>query len=636
MLPSRLGKYEVRGLLGRGAFCEVFLGWHPVLEAPRALKVPFDQSRQTTERLAREAKAQAQLIHPYICTLFDTDEADGTFFLVMEYAPGGSLRQRLGEGALEPGEAVGLAAQAAEALEFAHQRGIIHRDLKPDNLLLSAEGTIKVADFGLARILKPTEEARTRAGTLPYMAPEHLKGQATFLSDLWSLGVVLYELLAGRCPFEAPSQWELVSRIMEARLEPLGKLRPDLPQGLVSIVEKLLSADPARRIPSAQALTEELRAIERSLLEREPRGAPRPPSGLDVPGASRPSEAPTVVDYDWPQARGSSRRTGSLEASLLLPLQLAWKAEVGSAVLGPVVAARGFVLVGTRSGELVLLDEAWGREVCRINLRGSVASAPAVLEGVAYVGSARGRLAAVDLARAEVLWHKDLEAPLVSSPAASRDHLFVSLMDGRLLKLHREGGALEASFQAEAGFTCPPLLVGELVLVGSRDGRLWALGAEDLGERWRWQAPGRVDGVSAAPEGPILASTFDGTVAALEESSGELLWQAATGSWAPAGPCVEADTVLVLGVDGTLTALDRKDGSLKWRALTAGCHLGGPALAGPLVVVAGSGGLLEVRSLEDGSERWSTHLEAESLGGPTVAGRSLYLGLRDGSVLAFR
>ncbi|MFQ5893447.1 MAG: protein kinase, partial [Nitrospinota bacterium] len=123
MTRTVLGKYEIRGKVGRGAFAEVLLAWHPVLKAPRALKVPFDQSPETTERLSAEARTQAQLVHPHICQVYDTDEADGTFFLVLEYAAAGSLRRRLAEGPVELAHVVAWMRQAAEALQFAHDRG---------------------------------------------------------------------------------------------------------------------------------------------------------------------------------------------------------------------------------------------------------------------------------------------------------------------------------------------------------------------------------------------------------------------------------------------------------------------------------------------------------------------------------
>ncbi|MDV2502910.1 MAG: serine/threonine-protein kinase [bacterium] len=635
MTRTTLGKYEIRGHLGKGASAEVLLAWHPVLRAPRALKVPFDQSPETTDKLTLEARTQAQLLHPNICQVYDTDEADGTFFLVMEYAAGGSLRRLLKDGPLEASRAVGWMVQVVEALRYAHSRDVVHRDLKPDNLLLSAEDAVKVADFGLARILRPTEEARTRAGTVPYMAPEHLKGQATFLSDLWSLGVVFYELLTGAPPFRAESQWELASRIMSSDPEPFGEGVLDHPPELWSCIRRLLERDPARRTPSAEALAEELRGLQPLLGPGPLPRAVRRPEAEDLADVL-PSQEPTVVAHDWPQGRGGPRRAGSVAPALVLPLQMAWRAEVGSSIVAPPVVGHGLVVVGTTGGELVLVEEARGRIIERLAVGGSLPAAPAVLDGKAYVGGYGGRLAAVDLVERSVEWEAELGAPVGATPATSKDTLFVPLLDGRLVRLQRAGGAVSATWTAHGALASAPLVIDGLVVVGSRDHRLYALEQEGLSERWRWEAGGWIDGGPAASGGLVVVGSYDGTVTALELATGRVRWQVRLPAWVAAGAVLDDECAYVLAFDGTLAALELRDGTQRWRVRTKGRHLGGPALSGELLVIAGAEGLITARLAADGAERWSAPLEGECLGGPTVAGSTCYVAGRDGSLMAFR
>jgi outer membrane protein assembly factor BamB len=634
MSRETLGKYEIRGSLGRGSFAEVLLAWHPVLEAPRALKVPYDQSPDKTSRLAAEARTQAQLTHPHICQVYDTDQAGGTFFIVMEYASGGSLRRALAEGPIGLERALEWFSQAAQALSCAHGRGVVHRDLKPDNLLLSDEGALKVADFGLARILKPTEEARTRAGTFQYMAPEQMKGQATFLSDLWSLGVVFYEILSGRPPFAAESQWALASRIMSAEPEPLGRSRTDLPPPLSDCVGRLLERDPARRTRSADALLEELRSLE-SLLERSPVLASSPPDPVVV---ADQSSRQTVALYDWPQARGGPARMGSVSPELVMPLQLAWRTQVGSTVVAPPVVSSGVVLVVTTAGELVLVEEVWGGEVARVELEGSFPAAPSVKEGLAYAGSYSGRLYAVELPEGSVVWEAELGSPAASTPAASGEDLFVALLDGRLLRLDRKSGSVTGNFQAEGALSSPPLVVDDLVLVGSRNHRLYALGRMDLAEKWCFEAGGWIDaGASSSDDGLLVVGSYDGSVTALEAATGAKSWEARYDSWVVASPAVSGGgETYVLAFDGTVAALALEDGSQRWRARSKGRYLGGAALTGEHILVAGAEGLVVALSLADGSEVWSAPIEGECLGGPSVAGRSLYVADREGLIYAFR
>lgn len=635
MAHESLGKYEIRGHLGRGSFAEVLLAWHPVLEAPRALKVPFDQSPQMTERLAAEARIQAQLAHPHICHVYDTDEAEGTFFIVMEYAAGGSLRRELRESPLPLDKAVAWVIEAAEALSFAHERGIVHRDLKPDNLLLSAEGKVKVADFGLARILQPSEEARTRAGTVQYMAPEHLKGQATFLSDLWSLGVVFYEVLTGRLPFRAESHWALASRIMSAEPAPIEEGGADLPQPIGACVQRLLERDPARRTPSAEALLEELHDVQR-LLERDPALAASLRPSAEAPEGPSPSLEATVTVRDWPLGRGGPGRTGSARPGLVLPLQLAWRADVGAPMVASPVVSHGVVVVVTTGGEIVLVDETWGREVTRHKVGGSLSSAPSLLDEVAYVGGYEGRLAAFGLSERAVAWKADLGAPVGATPAASEGTLFVPLLDGRLLRVRREDGSVTGDFETRGPLASPPLLVEDLVVFGSRENLLYAVGIEDMSERWRFEAGEWIDAGPSASEGLVVVGSYDGSVTALEVASGRVRWQADFPSWVVASTALGSQEAYVLAFDGTLAALDLEDGSVRWRTASKGRYLGGPALAGELLVVAGAEGLVTARGAFDGLELWSAPIEGECLGGPVVAGRSLYVAGRDGVLYAFR
>ncbi|MDP9425468.1 MAG: protein kinase [Actinomycetota bacterium] len=208
LLDSR---YGISGLLGSGGMAKVYLAHDEVLGRDVALKVlreQYAENDEFVERFRREAQAAASLSHPNIVATYDRGRSeDGSYYIVMEYVPGGTLKDRiLRDGPMDPDRAARVAAQIASALDAAHERGVIHRDVKPQNVLLTASGDAKVADFGIARAASESSLSGTSVilGTVSYMSPEQVMGKvAGPRSDLYSLGVVLHEMLTGRVPFEA-------------------------------------------------------------------------------------------------------------------------------------------------------------------------------------------------------------------------------------------------------------------------------------------------------------------------------------------------------------------------------------------------------------------------------------------------
>jgi len=284
---TRLGPYEVVRLIGAGGMGEVYAARDVRLDRTVAIKIlPPELSADPVRRarFAREARTISQLSHPNICPLFDVGElalpgqetgpshAARVDYLVMEYLVGETLLTHLRKAPLPLTEAVEVASQVAKGLGAAHRHGIVHRDLKPSNVMLTKTG-VKILDFGIAQSPAPlptddVDAVRTTApltgpgtvlGTRPYMAPEQLEGKPTDArTDLWALGAILYEMLAGRPAFAAGSAAALTAAILEREPEPLGLARPDLPPALDRIVRRCLAKDPDSRWDSANDLADEL------------------------------------------------------------------------------------------------------------------------------------------------------------------------------------------------------------------------------------------------------------------------------------------------------------------------------------------------------------------------------------------
>jgi eukaryotic-like serine/threonine-protein kinase len=296
------GRYELHRPLGRGGMAEVFLARDQLLDRPVAVKVLFSEfatDPSFVERFRREATAAANLSHPNIVGVYDWGEADDTYFIVMEYVDGRTLSEILrSEGALHPDRVADIGADVAAALGFAHRNGVVHRDMKPGNVLVTAAGLVKVADFGIARaITADADEDLTKVGTVmgtaTYFSPEQARGEAVDpRSDLYSLGVVLYELLVGQPPFAGESSVGIAYKHVQETPPPPRTLKPELPEAMEAIVLKCLAKNPVNRYPSAEDLRADLRRFrEGSRILAEPVMAPP----VD-PGATSVVAAAAVAD----------------------------------------------------------------------------------------------------------------------------------------------------------------------------------------------------------------------------------------------------------------------------------------------------------------------------------------------------
>ncbi len=196
-----IGKYKIVKRLGSGGFGSVYLGIDTWVKRKVAIKVPHNQS-EPLEKLLKEARIQAKLSHPNIVQLYSAEKREGVFFMVSEYIEGGALDSYLkSKKKLSWDEAVEIIFQVCDAVQFAHNIGIIHRDIRPANILLTRDKKVKMTDFGTSRFLNKNSVAITRVGCPPYMAPEHFEGKATFQSDVYSIGMMFYEMLVGKLPF---------------------------------------------------------------------------------------------------------------------------------------------------------------------------------------------------------------------------------------------------------------------------------------------------------------------------------------------------------------------------------------------------------------------------------------------------
>src|SRR6185503_5890397 len=272
--------YKIHSQIGAGGMGEVYLATDTLLDRKVALKLlPSDATsdQNRVRRFLQEAKAASSLNHPHIITIHEVGSTNSTYFIATEFIDGVSLREAINRGQLEIGRIIEIAIQVALALTAAHEVNIIHRDIKPENIMMRDDGFVKVLDFGLAKLLHPglvEPEAPTLVntadgvllGTLSYMSPEQARGrEVDARTDVWSIGVVLYEMVSGRRPFEGRTQSDVLASLLDREPTPLARYSPSVPAELERIIRKTLAKDPNERYQTARGLLVDLKTLSHDL-----------------------------------------------------------------------------------------------------------------------------------------------------------------------------------------------------------------------------------------------------------------------------------------------------------------------------------------------------------------------------------
>ncbi len=395
------GRYELHKRIARGGMADVVLARDQLLERPVAVKILFAEFATDTsfvERFRREAQAAAGLNHPNIVGVYDWGRESNTYFIVMEYVDGRSLADLLrNEGTLHPDRAADIATDVAAALGFAHRNGVVHRDIKPGNVLISSSGLVKVTDFGIARAVSHNaEEALTQTGsvmgTATYFSPEQAQGKAVDpRSDLYSLGVVMYEMVCGSAPFQAENPVAVAYKHVQEQVVPPSQIDPSIPASYEAITMRLLAKNPDARYASAEELRSDLRRFRQgeqiqgaadatqavgvaAATTMMAAGAATPPRGTQVMG--------TNEHYDAEPARRRTRRfvIGTVVSLLVVALLVFF----------------AYRLLGAGGDDEVVVPDVAGQTVSQAMARLSEAGLVPVSRGVASAEVPRNHVIRTD------------------------------------------------------------------------------------------------------------------------------------------------------------------------------------------------------------------------------------------------
>jgi serine/threonine-protein kinase len=290
-----IGKYRVLSSLGSGGFGAVYLAEDTWIDKKVALKVPHKQNLDS-DAMLKEPRLLASMSHPNIVTVLTAERQDDVFFIVMEYVEGETLeRVIVREGVIDLARALDFSCQICNAVDHAHRAGVLHRDLRPGNMLVSQSGMLKVTDFGTSRYLEIAAHGTTVIGSPPYMAPEQFHGKAVFASDIYSVGVTMYQMLTGSMPYTTPAPADIARLARGELLSPPRLRNPKIPKAINDIVLRAMAPDPANRYQRAAALLDDLLAARtpapRRVAGRE-RAAPADAAVAEIQSRLKARESP--------------------------------------------------------------------------------------------------------------------------------------------------------------------------------------------------------------------------------------------------------------------------------------------------------------------------------------------------------
>ena len=267
MIGKIISHYQILEKLGEGGMGEVYLAEDTRLKRKVALKFlprEFTRDKEAVERFQREAQAAAALNHPHIVTIYEVNKHDDQTYIAMEYVDGRTLKELITNHQLPITQVIDITNQICEGLSAAHKKGIIHRDIKPQNILIDSEGRIKILDFGLAKLKGVSQLTREKStlGTTHYLSPEQALGkEVDQRSDIWSLGVILYEMLTGQLPFRGDYEQAVIYSILNEKPEPLSHSQPEIPMELEHLVNRMLGKKPGNRIQSIGEISETIKKL---------------------------------------------------------------------------------------------------------------------------------------------------------------------------------------------------------------------------------------------------------------------------------------------------------------------------------------------------------------------------------------
>jgi eukaryotic-like serine/threonine-protein kinase len=668
LVGQQFGSYRLLRFIGGGGFAEVYLGEHTHLGTQAAIKVLHTQlTHNDIDTFRTEARTIARLVHPHIIRVLDFNVEGFTPFLVMDYANGGTTRERYPRGTILPLTiVVSYLQQIADALQYAHNEKLIHRDIKPENILLDQHHRVLLSDFGIALVAQSSRYQSTQnvIGTAAYMSPEQIQGHPRPASDQYSLGVVAYEWLSGALPFEG-SFTELCAQHMFAPPPPLCRKAPTVSPEVEHVVMTALAKDPKQRFPHMHAFATALQqavgtgsaqgtVLTTPVQERHipTIASPHPQIDSTLP-ASQPGQRQTTGTPLYPQTNNTTptgqpgqrhitgispypqtNNTAAGRTSSGPPGNMKWSFRTGSVVTSSPTVANDMLYFGSGHGKLYALHTALVQQKWTFTTGGSVYSAPAVANGIVYFGSENHHLYALQAGSGQQIWSFPTSGSVYSSPAVANGMVYFGSEDHNLYALDAASGQQIWAFITGGIIYSSPTVANGIVYFGSNDRRLYALHASSSQKMWSFPTGGLVTSSPTVANGVVYFGSDDHQLYALRGSSGQIIWSFPTGDKVTSSPTVDNGIVYFGSDDGNLYALKASSGQKMWSFPTGNRVCTSPAVVNGIVYFGSNDHQLYALEASSGQKIWSFLTGDKVTSSPAVANGVVYVGSDDGKLYA--
>jgi serine/threonine protein kinase len=664
-------RYEVIRKIAEGGMGAVYLARNRRLDVDAALKIlhaNLARNKKFLVRFENEAKTVVRLRHSNIVQVFDIGPINDTFYIAMELIEGEDLvdyihrRRRL---PLE--EAFPIAVQVAQGLAYAHGRGILHRDIKPANIIIEPSGRAVITDFGISRTAKTRGDTTLGSivGTPEYMSLEQLKGiEIDERSDIYSLGVVLYEMLTGVSPFRAEESVQTIARVLGEEAAPVETLVPGLPPWACEIVAKATAKDREDRFASARdfiaAVKEHMKdaafvvpdivPARRRVFRRGPTWMSTVTSVVErIPAEKRVLAGVLsslivagLIVTGVLLIKSFSISFRSHEAPPIAPLAVSrvadrvWAFKTFGPVNGSGTVSGGVAYVGSDDDTLYAVGTRKGEQLWAFKAEGGIATTPAVSGKTVYFGSDDHSLYALSTKNGDLQWRFATGGKVRSSPTVSGKLVIFGSNDNNLYAVDKTTGEEVWRFKTGGDVVSSPAVDDKVVYFGSLDNTFYALNAEDGTQLWRYKVCRDIKSSPAVTKKAVLFGCDDNFLYALDKKTGDRLWRFETDGDVVSCPAVYRDTVYVGSRDDRLYAVGLEEGTMTWRFDTRDDICSSPSLTERSVLIGSDDGNVYTVSMEDGTERWRFPTGGKVRSSPTVSGGVAYFGSDDGYFYAVK
>jgi serine/threonine protein kinase len=688
------GHYTVIQEIGVGGMGVVYHCRDELLLRDIAVKMLLPElmtDKNNFDVFRQEARLAAQLEHPNIVTIYDigVEEKDNKphHYLAMEYLPGGNLSGTLSDGALAVEHCLNWMKQLASGLSFAHKRGVVHQDIKADNIFITTEGDIKIGDFGLAKLLvgRVHYNASIRGmGTPAYMSPELCRGEPQdYRSDIYSLGVLFFEMATGQLPFQARGMIDMAMKHTSAPIPSVRRLNPHVPEVLERLIHKMMAKNPQDRYQATadvlsvlDELIFELRVARLGLrnkgllrsgpivLESETaREAPSPPEEKPAkkltPDQIRSQPIPPAKPQERvapPEAEGrgidrirkagesptriSGARLGALlKAQGLKALDLRWTFKSNGPIgwsASPVTDRDEQILyVASTDNCLYAIDTQTGSKLWAHRTEAPFLAGPILLGDKVLVTNASGNISLLGARDGVLQWSFKTGKRVVATPTASKDAIIIASLDGKIQAIDYNRGQIKWEFDCREPIAASAQSYADQLFFGTKDGTFHALNIDSGQPLWKFQSDGPIVAGSAVSVDSVYFGTQSGTYYALEAESGRLIWDYPTSRAITSRGAIVFTSVIFCSQDKWLYCCEKYGGGLVWKGAVRGTTIANLVSSRTSVLTVTREGWMQAFQATSGEMKWQRDLARCVETTPLITSSMLFVPTVEGDVLAY-